>query len=200
MNRPLLLLSILVAVAAHAQTNQPQPGGRLLARRFPDYTIMLPAEPHEAWVASWNDAGQMAVFTNPSNGVVITSQYLKFPHDPALAQAVGNRDRYMDLALRKYCAVQFARSQDPAVMNQPVQIESRTLGKHYFRCCPIWGYGRGGERREGFFCIMLRGPAEKPRFEGETLILTIGYPELIAPGERERVLKTFDVVLQNLSF
>ena len=190
----------VIETNAAPQSEESALTGRLLSRHFTDYTIMLLTPENEPWLASWNDIGQMAIISNSTNGVVITSQFLKFPLDHALTQAVGNRDRFMSLALRQYCAVTFARSDEPEIMSQPLNIQSRQLGDHYFRFCPIWGKERTGGRRDGFFYLMLRGPAEKPRFTGETLILTIGYPELIAPREREQALKAFDVMLQNLSF
>lgn len=183
-----------------ADNPAPTEPGRLLARRFQDYTIMLLAEPGEPWLASWNDPGQMAIFSNPTNGVVITTQFLQFPPDPSMSEAAGDRDRYMDIALSKYCAAVFALSSDPQIGAQPLRIQGRTLGEHYFRFTPIWGRARDGGRRDGFFYLMLRGPMTRPRFSGETLILTIGWPETIAPDQRERALKTFDILLQNLSF
>jgi hypothetical protein len=190
--------AVLSCAGALAQTTTNE-GARLVKRAFRDYTIMLLAKPDEPWQASWNDKGQMGILTNPSNNVVITCQFLKFPADPALQQAKGDRDQFMDIALRKYCIVQFSRSDDREIMGQPVTIESRTLADHYFRYCPIVGRDGTGNRR-GFFYIMLRGPANRPQYTGDTLILTIGYPELIAPAEERQALKTFDIMLQNISF
>jgi hypothetical protein len=172
----------------------------VLKRAFRDYVILLYAAAAEPWSASWNDAGQMARFTNPTNGVTITSQFLQMPMDPALIQAAGDRDRFMDLALRKYCAALFGLTRDADISNQPIEIHSRTLGDHYFRYCEVWGRDREGRRRPGFFYIMLRGRAERPKFNGDSLILTIGYPELIDPKDQRAALKTFEVMLQNISF
>src|SRR2546428_13860333 len=88
----------LCGMAARAQPNSaPESRMRLLARRFQDYTILLAAPPEEPWRASWNDQGQMALFENTTNGVVISSQYLKFPPDVALDEAAGDRDKYLDI-------------------------------------------------------------------------------------------------------
>ena len=141
----------------------------------------------------------MAMFENPTNSVVITSQYLKFPPDVAIEEAAGNRDAYLDTALRKYCAVQLARSGDFMVRTQEIKIDGRTLGNNYFRYCPILGHDRRGPRR-GYFYILLRGVTRTPRFDGETLIFTIGYSESLPAEEERRVLKTFEILLQNVSF
>lgn len=202
--RGVMLLAILSTTGATAQTNEAAPEqppeGRLLKHSFRDYTLLFLAPSEEPWQASWNDPGQMAIIQNPTNGVVITCQYLKFPLDPALRQAAGDRDAFLDIALRKYCAAVFALGADADVAAQPVKTESRSLGGHYFRYAPVWGRDRNGVSRRGCFYIMLRGPAEKPSYDGETLILTTGYPDLIAPDEERRALKTFDVLLQNASF
>jgi hypothetical protein len=200
----LLCAALLSGATLLAQTNSAPPGAtnetaRVIKRAFRDYTFVLLTKPDEPWQTSWNDAGQMGVLSNPSNNAVITCQFLKFPVDPALQEAVGHRDEFMDAALRKYCATVFALSKDPDLASQPVNIVSRTLGDHYFRYCPILGRDRNG-RREGFFYIMLRGPANRPDFTGDSLILTIGFPELIAPEDQRRALKTFDILLQNISF
>ena len=127
------MILLLACASAMAQTNEPQGGMRLLARRFSDYTILLAAAPGEPWNANWNDEGQMAVFNNPTNNSVITSQYIKYPADMALAEAAGDRDRYLDVALRKYCAVQLARSGDLIVRTQEIKIEGRLFGNNYYR-------------------------------------------------------------------
>ena len=130
---------------------------------------------------------------------VITTQFLKFPLDAALEEAAGNRDAFMDVALRRYCAVQLERSGDPLIRSQFIKLQSRQLGEHYFRYCPIIGRDAQGGRR-GFFYILLRGPADKPQFTGDTLIFTIGFPDLIEPDAERRALKAFEVLLQNVSF
>lgn len=200
----LLCVAILSSLTASAQTNSEPPAAtnetaRVIRRAFRDYTFLVLTKSDESWQVTWNDAGQMGVLTNPSNDVVITSQFLKFPMDSTLQEAVGHRDEFMDAALRKYCATVFALSKDPDLASQPVNIVSRTLADHYLRYCPVLGRDRNG-RREGFFYIMLRGPANHPDFTGDSLILTVGFPELIAPADQRRALKTFDILLQNISF
>jgi hypothetical protein len=182
------------------ETLSSEPLGRLLGRRFRDYTIILFAPTNEVWETFWNDPQQMARFENPTNGVMITSQFMQFPTDPALQQAVGDRDRYLDLALRKYCAALFSLTRDPEIAAQPVATQGRRLGDHYFRFCPMWARDRTGAKRLGYVYLMLRGRQEKPKFTGEMLLLTIGYPELLAPSDEKRARDLFDVLLQNLSF
>jgi len=203
-----VLLALLPAAGAPGQTNPPPAstnaaappaGGRLLRRAFADYTVILLATAEEPWRASWNDDAQTAVFENPAQRAVITSQYLKFPLDLTLKEAAGQRDAFLDNALRKYCAIQLARSGDPALISQPIRIEGRTLGGHYYRICRVMGRDSRGARR-GFFCMTLRGPADDPDYSGDTLVLTLGYPDSIPPGEEQRARRTFDVVLQNVSF
>ena len=218
MGAVLIGVAVATGAAAWAQTNQtpaaatststvestqaqsPPEAGQLIRRVFRDYTIMLVVKADEPWQGSWNDPGEMGVISNPSNNVVITCQFLKFPLDPALEMAAGNRDQFMDIALRKYCATVFTLNKDPEIASQPVNLDSRTLGDHYFRYCPIWGRDRTGGRRRGFFYIMLRGSPNRPQYTGDTLILTIGYPDLIASADEQRALKTFDIALQNVSF
>jgi hypothetical protein len=193
----------MTSQASSATSPSQTPGievrGRLLKRTFTDYTVMLFAPTGEPWLASWNDADQIAVFENPTNRAVITAQYLKFPLDLTLKAAAGNRDAFMDNALRKYCAVQLARSHDSAIASQPIDIQGRTTGDHFFRFCQITGRDQNGGRH-GFFFILLRGSASNPEFNGDTLVLTIGFPNGIADAQRQSALKVFDIVLQNISF
>jgi hypothetical protein len=193
-----IFAAILPVLPVPAQTNT-IPATRLLKRTFSDYTVLFLVPAEEPWRASWNDRAQMSIFENPTNHVVITTQYLKFPLDGALREAAGNRDAFMDVALRQYCAVQLERSGDSLIRSQFIKLQSRQLGEHYFRYCPIIGRDARGGRR-GFFYVMLRGAADKPQFAGDTLIFTIGFPDLIEPEDERRALKVFDVMLQNASF
>jgi hypothetical protein len=177
-----------------------EPQGRLLGQKFRDYTIVLLAPTAEPWQAFYNDAQQMARYENPTNGAMITSQFIQFPADRALEATAGDRDRYLDLALRKYCAALFSLARDPEMAAQPIETKGRQVGDHYFRYCSMWGRDRNGGRRLGAVYLMLRGRAEKPKFTGEILLLTIGYPELTTATEEKRMMGTFDVLLQNLSF
>jgi hypothetical protein len=202
-------LALLPGTILVAQTTAPAPAstnavaretvGRLLRRTFTDYTVMLFAPAGEPWRASWNDTAQTAILENPAERVVITAQYLKFPLDLTLREASGNRDAFLDNALRKYCAIELARSKDPAIISQPIQIQSRTLGSHYYRSCQVRGRDTKGARR-GLFCLTLRGPADNPDYTGDTLVLTMGFPDSIPPDEEQRARQTFDIVLQNISF
>ncbi len=202
-------LALLSGAFAAGQTNAPAPastntvvrdaGGRLFKRTFADYTVMLFAPAGELWRASWNDTAQTAVLEEPTQRVVITTQYLKFPLDLTLKESSGHRDAFLDNALRKYCAIQLARSGDPAIISQPIHIQSRPLGSHYYRYCQVTGRDKKGPRR-GLFCMALRGPADNPEFTGDTLVLTVGFPDSIPPNEEQRALKIFDIVLQNISF
>jgi len=186
------------------ETNPPaaeaEAQGRLLGKSFRDYTVVMFARNEEPWVAFWSEPQQMARFENPTNGVTITAQYFPFPADAALQRAAGDRDRYLDLALRKYCAALFSVTRDTEISAQPIDAKSRVVGDHYFRYCAMWARDRAGNKRNGQIYLMLRGRAEKPKFNGEMLLLTIGYPELIAPSEEKKALAAFDVILQNLSF
>lgn len=47
---------------------------------------------------------------------------------------------------------------------------------------------------------MLRGTADQPKFNGDTLVCTLGYPESLLETEVESLHRLFDVLLQNLSF
>lgn len=196
---------LLMMAAAQAETPVPpatdaEPQGRLLGKSFRDFTVVMFAKNEEPWVAFWNEPQQMARFENPTNGVTITAQYFPFPMDTALQRAAGDRDRFLDLALRKYCAALFSVTRDAEISTQPIDAKSRTVGDHYFRYCAMWARDRAGNKRNGYIYLMLRGRAEKPKFTGEMLLLTIGYPELIAPSEEKAALAAFDVILQNLSF
>lgn len=88
----------------------PAVGQRLFQREFSSYTVMLLTPLDQPWQAWWNDAAQMAVFRHATNQAVITTQFLQFPLDADLQTAVGDRSRFLELALRKYCALQLARS------------------------------------------------------------------------------------------
>jgi len=180
-------------------TPGPEERGRLLKRVFTDYTVMLFAPAGRPWLASWNDGDQIAIFENPMNHVVITAQYLKFPLDLTLKVAAGNRDAFMDNALRKYCAIQLTRSRDPAIASQPMVIQGRTVGDHFFRFCQITRRDQEGGRH-GLFYILLRGPVNHLEFSGDTWVLTIGFPNGISDSQRQDALKVFDIVLQNISF
>lgn len=177
-----------------------EPQGRLLGQKFRDYTVVLLAPTEEPWQAFYNDAQQMARYENPTNGAMITSQFMQFPADRALDEAAGDRDRYLGLALRKYCAALFGLARDAEMAAQPIETKGRQAGDHYFRYCSMWGRDRNGDKRLGAVYLMLRGRVEKPKFTGEMLLLAIGYPELTTASEEKRMMSTFDVLLQNLSF
>lgn len=177
----------------------PAVGQRLFQREFSSYTVMLLTPLDQPWQAWWNDAAQMAVFRHATNQAVITTQFLQFPLDADLQAAVGDRSRFLELALRKYCALQLARSPDPAIQRQPLRFGERQLGRHFFRYVSLRGHDAGGPRR-GFFYLMLRGTADQPKFNGDTLVCTLGYPESLPETEIESLHRLFDVLLQNLSF
>ena len=90
----------LPVLAASAQTNT-NLATRLLKRAFTDYTVLFLAPGEEPWRASWNDRAQMSIFENPTNRVVITTQYLKFPMDVALDGAADNRDAFAQIRNRQ---------------------------------------------------------------------------------------------------
>jgi hypothetical protein len=141
----------------------------------------------------------MAVFRKAAHDVVITAQFLRFPLDAELKAAQGDRSRFSDLALRKYCAIQLARSNDPAIMQQPLRFQEQQIGDHYFRYVAIKGSDRNGKRR-GYFYLMLRGPANNPRFTGDALVCTLGYPDAVTAETSDRARRLFEVMLQNISF
>ncbi|MCX7914913.1 MAG: hypothetical protein N3A53_01240 [Verrucomicrobiae bacterium] len=187
------------SATAEPPASVPRPGQRLFQREFARYTVLLLTPLDQPWQACWNDAAQMAVFRHATNQVVMTTQFLQFPLDADLRAAVGDRSRFLDLALRKYCALQPARSPDPAVQRQPLRFGERQIGRHFFRYVSLRGHDALGPRR-GYFYLMLRGTAEQPKFTGDALVCTLGYPESLPADEVKSMHQLFDLLLQNLSF
>lgn len=204
-------MAVLVGTCVHAVLGTPEgttemaerapspAGQRLFQREFPRYTVLLLTPVDQPWQAWWNDAAEMAVFRNVTNHAVMTTQFLQFPLDADLQAAVGDRSRFLDLALRKYCALQLARSPDPNIQRQPLRFGERQVGRHFFRYVALRGQDARGPRR-GYFYLMLRGTAEQPKFTGDALVCTLGYPDALPESEVEALHRLFDLLLQNLSF